>query len=98
MTHIRIMIISGVVLCVLGLFFSGETWSSDLSVMKNIAYAQVVVLEGEKRIVKERDPHILFSLDEYETRGRLAIPLRYVLTVGVLLTAVGLGLLHTRAE
>jgi hypothetical protein len=93
-----ILTIAGVVLCLFGFLFSAENWRTSRSFMYNVGQAEIEILAGHRVLVKERNPNELLSFDEYEARGRLAIPLKYVLIVGVLISAVGIGLLTIQPQ
>ena len=64
------------------------------SFMRNLGRAEIEVLHGHYVYIKageeiERPENVFDPSISIETRGRLAIPLKYVLILGVLLSAVG---------
>lgn len=81
-----VLTIIGVVTCLLGLLLSTPEWDTRLSPLTNIGMAEIVT-EGKRVVIQEG------RVSRSETPGRVAVPLRYVLVVGVILTAVGFALL-----
>ncbi len=102
----KLIIIIGVTLIVLGFIFSSPDWSSRQSIMHNIGEAEIVILEGQRvsvppteADVKSGNVFLNLNTNTFERmhpavyKGRLAIPLRYVLSLGIVFIAIGISML-----
>jgi len=96
-----ILTIGGILVCLLGFIFSSNDWSPKRSFLGNIGSAKIIVIKG-KHVLLKKHSEILeeFDLaqdwqnvDKYELKGRLAIPLKFILAVGVVLAGVGIALI-----
>lgn len=85
-----ILTAAGIVTCLVGILLSSNDWAPHLGLIGSIGQMEIEILEGRQVLV---NPSAEFSWDRYETRGRWAIPLRYVLVIGVLISAVGVTML-----
>lgn len=96
----------GFLVCFLGFLFASSSWSSGRSFLSNIGSAKVEIIKGEHVLVEKASntfdgydfgPGVTtpsLNFDRYETRGRVAVPLKYILAVGIIIAGVGISLIY----
>jgi hypothetical protein len=101
-------IIAGIVICLMGFIFASDTWDSRNSFFGNVSYAYIAIPHGKVTqrgymefgrfyplMVGEQTSNPI-KMREYNVT--FDIKLKYLLAAGVLMSAIGAGVLLTMPQ